>query len=346
MAGAGVLDAAENLTKNQGTDSEGRGLFRFFKFDGISAQFSATGPDSGDSGNENAEGIIRLERYVRENLKEDIFFNTTVGTWASPFWYHYTDATWRQENDYGTIGDNSSSRENWITYRDRLVYQNYVNNSPICPINTLMTHGFILSKFGNVSSDYGYEAVRRELRCAFACGSGLVELYNDYELMNSINGGKLWGDLAECIEWQKRNADVLPDVHWVGGNPWDGSRAGVYGWASWNGPKATLALRNGGTTAQMYLTTLREMLNIPANVSGSISFKKAFADQKALSGLSEDMPIDIDRVLTLRLPASSVFVFDGTDEDYEGPTGIENSGQRTDNNGQWSTGRLMTSSLV
>ena len=130
---------------------------------------------------------------------------------------------------------------------------------------------------------------------------------------------------------------MLPDVHWVGGNPWDGSRAGVYGWASWNGPKATLALRNGGTTAQMYLTTLREMLNIPANVSGSISFKKAFADQKALSGLSEDMPIDIDRVLTLRLPASSVFVFDGTDEDYEGPTGIENIGQRTDNNGQWST---------
>ena len=331
------LDAAENLTKNQGTDSEGRGLFRFFKFDGISAQFSATGPDSGDSGNENAEGIIRLERYVRENLKEDIFFNTTVGTWASPFWYHYTDATWRQENDYGTIGNNSSSRENWITYRDRLVYQNYVSNSPICPINTLMTHGFILSKFGNVSSDYGYEAVRRELRCAFACGSGLVELYNDYELMNSINGGKLWGDLAECIEWQKRNADVLPDVHWVGGNPWDGSRAGVYGWASWNGPKATLALRNGGTSAQMYLTTLREMLNIPANVSGSISFKKAFADQKALNGLSEDMPIDIDRVLTLRLPASSVFVFDGTDEDYEGPTGIVNSGQRTDNNGQWPT---------
>ena len=129
---------------------------------------------------------------------------------------------------------------------------------------------------------------------------------------------------------------MLPDVHWVGGNPWDGSRAGVYGWASWNGPKATLALRNGGTSAQMYLTTLREMLNIPANVSGSISFKKAFADQKALSGLSEDMPIDIDRVLTLRLPASSVFVFDGTDEDYEGPTGIENIGQRTDNNGQWS----------
>ena len=332
------LDAAENLTKNQGTDSEGNGLFRFFKFDGISAQFSATGPDSGDSGNENAEGIIRLERYVRENLKEDIFFNTTVGTWASPFWYHYTDATWRQENDYGTIGNNSSSRENWITYRDRLVYQNYVTNSPVCPINTLMTHGFILSRYGNVSSDYSYDAVRREMRCAFACGSGMVELYNDYELMNSIANGKLWGDLAECIEWQKRNADVLPDAHWVGGNPWDGSRANVYGWASWNGPKATLALRNGSTTAQTYITTLREMLNIPANVSGSIQFKKAFDDQNALSGLSELYPIDIDRTLTIRIPASSVYVFDGTDDNYD-PTAIKDIGgegnrQRTIGDGQ------------
>lgn len=325
------LDAAENLTQNQGTDSEGNGLFRFFKFDGISAQFSAVGPDSGDSGNENAEGIIRLERYVRENLKEDIFFNTTVGTWASPFWYHYTDATWRQENDYGTIGNNSSSRENWITYRDRLVYQNYVTNSPICPINTLMTHGFILSKYGNVSNDFSYEAVRREMRCAFACGSGMVELYNDYELMNSIANGKLWGDLAECIEWQKRNADVLPDAHWVGGNPWDGSRANVYGWASWNGPKATLALRNGGTAMQTYITTLREMLNIPANVKGSIQLKKAFADQKALSGLSELYPLDIDRTLTIRIPASSVYVFDGTDDSYD-PTAVR--GIQTEGNGR------------
>ena len=47
--------------------------FRFFKFDGISAQFSAVGPDAGTVGEENAEGIIRAERMVRENIKPDIF---------------------------------------------------------------------------------------------------------------------------------------------------------------------------------------------------------------------------------------------------------------------------------
>ncbi|MGM9694768.1 MAG: Ig-like domain-containing protein [Alloprevotella sp.] len=300
------LDAAENLTKNNGD-------FRFFKFDGISAQFSAVGPDAGDTGNENAEGIIRLERYVRENLRRDIFFNTTVGTWASPFWYHYTDATWRQENDYGTIGDNSIDRENWITYRDRLVYQNYVTNSPICPINTLMTHGFILSQYGSVSKNMTYEACLRELRCAFVCGSGMVELYNDYPLMNSINNGQLWADLAECISWQKRNADVLPDAHWVGGNPWTGAKAQVYGWASWNGTKSTLALRNGANDAQTYTFTLREALNIPANVSGSIVLHKSFGVQDALEGLTEGEAINIDTELTVTLPGSSVFAFDGLD---------------------------------
>lgn len=301
-------DAAYNLTKNQGD-------FRFFKFDGISPKFSATGPDpDNDTGNENAEGIIKLEQFVRDSLRRDIFFNTTVGTWASPFWYHYTDATWRQENDYGeSANSNSIDRERWITYRDHLVYQNYVTRSPICPINTLMTHGFILSTHGAVSKDMSYNAVLRELRAAFVCGSGMVELYNDYALMNSINNGALWADLAECIKWQQRNADVLPDAHWVGGDPWDGSKANVYGWASWNGKKATLALRNGANGEQSYTFTLREALNIPATVQNgtTIILSKSFGVQDALSGLTEGQPISIDQQLTAKLPASSLFCFDG-----------------------------------
>ena len=305
---AAFKKAAHNLVKNQGDN------YLFFKFDGISGQFSATGPDNGDTGNENAEGIIRLEQYVREELREDIFFNTSVGTWASPFWYQITDATWRQENDHDRTGNNSTKRENWITYRDRLVYQNYVQNSPICPINTLMTHGFILTKFGPPASDErDYLPVRNELRAAFLCGSGMVELYNDYDLMNSINGGALWADLAECIAWQKRNADVLPDAHWVGGNPWTGSKAEVYGWAAWNGTKSSLALRNGANDAQEFKFTLRQALNIPKNVNGSIILRSAFGDQAALEGLTEGTAINIDTELTVKLPGSSIYGFEGID---------------------------------
>lgn len=316
------LDAARNLTKNQGD-------FRFFKFDGISGQFSSVGPDAGDEGNENAEGIIRLEQFVRDSLRRDIFFNTTVGTWASPFWYHYTDATWRQANDYGeSANSNTIDRERWITYRDQLVYQNYVTNSPICPINTLMTHGFILTKFGSVSKNMEYNNVLRELRAAFVCGSGMVELYNDYSLMNSINHGALWADLAECIKWQQRNADVLPDAHWVGGNPWNGSVTAVYGWASWNGKKATLALRNGGNDAKTYSFTLRDALNIPATVTGAtVTFSKSFGVQDSLQGFTELQPIGIDDKLTVTLPGSSLFCFDGVCTDPVKVTNITIKGE-------------------
>ena len=285
--------------------------FNFFKFDGISAQFSAVGPDEGATGEENAEGIIEIERQVRQ-VKPDVFINTSVGTWASPFWFHFTDAVWRQENDYGTIGNQGSDRERWITYRDRLVYQNFVQRSPLCPINTLMTHGFILTKYGSVSTDMTYASVLRELRCAFACGSGMVEVYADYSLLNSIGGGRLWGDLADCIRWQQENADVLPDIHWVGGNPWDGSKANVYGWASWNGQKATLALRNPSTTRQTFSTTLREALDIPEYIHTSITLSKAFG-QSALTGLTVGVPIDIDQPLKLSLAGSYVYVFNGVD---------------------------------
>ena len=288
--------------------------FRFFKFDGISAQASAIGPDEGTRGEENAEAIISIERAVRQK-RPDIFLNTTVGTWASPFWFHFTDAVWRQEGDYGEAGDQGTDRERWITYRDRLVYQNFIQRSPVCPINTLMTHGFILSRWGAVSKNMDYDGIVREMRCAFACGSGMVELYNDYKLMDEIkdnqgNAGALWKDLAECIKWQQEQADVLPDAHWVGGNPWDGKKANVYGWAAWNGKKSVLTLRNPSTSAQTFTTTLREALDIPAYVRGNITLTHAF-NQAELDGMPINKAIDIDTPLVLNLPGSSVFIYNG-----------------------------------
>lgn len=288
--------------------------FRFFKFDGISAQASAIGPDEGTRGEENAEAIISIERAVRQK-RPDIFLNTTVGTWASPFWFHFTDAVWRQEGDYGEAGDQGTDRERWITYRDRLVYQNFIQRSPVCPINTLMTHGFILSRWGAVSKNMDYDGIVREMRCAFACGSGMVELYNDYKLMDEIkdnqgNAGALWKDLAECIKWQQEQADVLPDAHWVGGNPWDGKKANVYGWAAWNGKKSVLTLRNPSASAQTFTTTLREALDIPAYVRGKITLSHAFS-QAELDGMPINKAIDIDTPLVLNLPGSSVFIYNG-----------------------------------
>lgn len=306
------------------TDMINKYDFRFFKFDGISAQGTAYGPDAGDTGIENAEGIISIERDVRKS-RPDIFFNTTVGTWASPFWFHYSDAVWRQDADCSKIGNTGTDREQWITYRDYMVYKIFIQGSPLCPINTLMTHGFILSKYGKpyTPSNYDYDGALRELRCAFGCGSGMVELYADYALMDEIKdasgkAGALWKDLSDCMDWQNRNVDVLPDIHWVGGNPWDGSKVNVYGWAAWNGKKTTLTLRNPDVHERTLTTTLRKVFDIPEAFNTTITLNSSFDDQKigvdgGLKGIKVGEPIDIDQEITFQLPASSVFVFEGVD---------------------------------
>lgn len=306
------------------TDMINKYDFRFFKFDGISAQGTAYGPDAGDTGIENAEGIISIERDVRKS-RPDIFFNTTVGTWASPFWFHYSDAVWRQDADCAKIGSTGTDREQWITYRDYMVYKIFIQGSPLCPINTLMTHGFILSKYGKpyTPSNYDYDGALRELRCAFGCGSGMVELYADYALMDEIKdasgkAGALWKDLSDCMDWQNRNVDVLPDIHWVGGNPWDGSKVNVYGWAAWNGKKTTLTLRNPDVQERTLTTTLRKVFDIPEAFKTTITLNSSFDDQKigvdgGLKGINVGEPIDIDQEITFQLPASSVFVFEGVD---------------------------------
>ena len=238
---------------------------KYFKFDGISTHFHAKGPGN----EEDAEGIIRVLNALRKK-KGDLYINCTVGTWASPFWFRYADSVWRQENDFGTIGA-GDNRDKWITYRDRLVHEVFVQGSPLMPINSMMTHGLM-----------------------------------------SANGGVLWDELAKGIKWIRRNADVLDDVHWVGGNPWnkETNEGAVYGWAAWNKNKATLALRNSSDQEKSLTGTLRSILDIPANVKGSITFKDSYDDQRTLDGFSGNS-VNIDKELSFTLKPFEVLVYEG-----------------------------------
>ncbi|MEG2099728.1 MAG: hypothetical protein RRY42_07460 [Mucinivorans sp.] len=297
---------------------------RYFKLDGISDQYSSVGPGN----EEDAEGIIKVLNTLR-NSREDLFFNTTVGTWASPFWFHYTDAVWRQENDYDEIGV-GNNRNKWITYRDRLVYQNFVKNSPLCPINSLMTHGLIVTKYGppadmaHDNSTTTATEIKNEMRCAFACGSAMVELYVDNDLMSNIGKDKeLWKELAGCIKWHRNNADVLADTHWVGGNPWDGAKANIYGWAAWTKEKQTLALRNPSSATTAYTNTLREVFEIPSYVKGKIKLDDAFVQRK-LKNITTDS-IDIDSIVKFNIPAYTVLVYNGRYAETGPTTSLQNT---------------------
>mgnify|MGYP006330860165 FL=1 len=128
--------------------------------------------------------------------------------------------------------------------------------------------------------------------------------------MTEKDNGILWRELADCIRWHRANADLLADTHWVGGNPWDGEKANLYGWAAWNGGKAMVALRNPSDSAQHITTTLRNILEIPNYISGKIFLTDAFSNQIFLSDITNQL-IDIDAKITFVIPPFEVVVLDG-----------------------------------
>ena len=129
-------------------------------------------------------------------------------------------------------------REQWITYRDQETYRNVVKAAPLYPLNSLMTQGFVHAKAGPAAAlGNDPREIRREMRSFFASGTCLQELYVSPEKLTPEN----WDDLAACASWAAKNADVLVDTHWIGGDPGKGE---VYGWASWSPRQGILALRN------------------------------------------------------------------------------------------------------
>ncbi|MDO5473281.1 MAG: hypothetical protein Q4F35_08090 [Akkermansia sp.] len=280
---------------------------RYFKFDGISTKFHAKGPGA----LEDAEGIINVLAELRK-ARPDIYLNTTVGTWASPFWFLHADSVWRQENDFDQMGNMGDARDRWITYRDRLVHEVFVQGSPLMPINAIMTHGTIITHNGppRVMSKEPANCVK-EMRTAFTSGSGLQEVYADAVILNQ-NNGQLWDELANCIAWIRRNADVLADTHWVGGNPWDKKKkdGDIYGWASWNKSKCTLSLRNSSKYEKTLKSTLREILDVPPTMKGKVTLRSSFADQTKLPIM--DRAIDVDEPIEISLAPFDVVAMEGT----------------------------------
>lgn len=284
---------------------------RYFKFDGISAKYHANGP----ANEEDAEGILNVLAELRK-ARPDLYINTTVGTWASPFWLLHSDAVWRQRDDFDRAGNMGDPRDRWITYRDRLVHEVFVQGAPLMPINSIMTHGLIITKNGppRCMSKEPANCIK-EMRAAFGCGSSLMELYVDGDLM-SQNNGRLWDELATCIKWIRRNEDVLADIHWVGGNPWDGQDGAIYGWAAWNNTKCTLTLRNSSQTEKTLSTTLREVMDIPPSWKGFIKLTSSFQDQRVLENIT-DTELDVDTPINFTIKPFEVIVMEGINTEQE-----------------------------
>jgi len=206
-----------------------------FKFDGIGR---ATGVVAGSEFGSDFEAAIHLIADELRTVRPDLFVNLTTGTWPSPFWLRYADSIWRGGEDHSFAGV-GTKRQQWITYRDAQTYHNVVVAGPLYPLNSLMLHGIIYARDAeDLKTDPGGDFTD-EVRAYFGTGTDLQEMYITPSLLTAAN----WDALAEAATWARRNADVLVDTHWIGGDP---AKLEPYGHAAWSPRVGILVLRNPG----------------------------------------------------------------------------------------------------
>ena len=273
---------------------------RYFKFDGVGAGSSAFGP--GQEYGADIEAMLDLIAELRSR-QPDMFFNTTVGTWPSPFWLLFSDSIWRDGRDVGYHGS-GSSRQQWLTYRDMLAYRVRVRRAPLYPLNSLKSQGVICAQLGlatGISNDVG--DLIDDIRMAAASGTQLQE----YFVTTGMMPPAAWDAVAEAITWMRQNTDVLVDSHWIGGDPGAGE---IYGYASWASRKGILVLRNPSPQTAAITIDLRDAFELPAGAPARYRLKPVWQE-----AARAELVIDVNRPLRLTLEPLEVVVLDATPAD-------------------------------
>jgi hypothetical protein len=224
-----------------------------FKFDGVGAGNGASG--AGLKYQKDIEALLLLTQKLR-GINPDLYLSLTVGTWPSVYWLYYGDAIWRAGNDFGFAGT-GSKRQQWITYRDGESYKNVAKRAPLYPLNSVMLHGICISNVGYPATlEMDLKDISDGIWSFFASGTSLQELYINPHLLTT----PIWDCLASAAKWSHENADVLKDVHWIGGDPEKGE---VYGYAAWNQRKGLFSLRNPSATKKTFEVNLKEIFQLP-----------------------------------------------------------------------------------
>lgn len=261
---------AFDMIQNQGVKA--------FKFDGVGSGLFQTGANAQFL--VDYESLLNLMRDLRQD-KPDVWINATVGTWASPYWLWYVDSIWRDDGDYGTLGDGSPAQQN-VTFRDFESIENRQKKSVVFPMANLMNHGFMFSDSINgayeQNTDLTNEEVKRDIsttaKAFFGLGLGLQELYLKPTLASQDKPGSkyFWDILAMNANWARQNEQILTDSRMVGGDP---STGAIYGNAAWhdeNGGSGVVMLRNPSNSTKTIAIDPAELFQLPVGLNRHYSF--------------------------------------------------------------------------
>lgn len=269
-----------------------------FKFDGIGR---ATGAVPGSQFGSDFEAAIHLIRDEIRAVKPDVFINLTTGTWPSPFWVQYADSIWRGGEDHSFAGV-GTKRQQWMTYRDAETYKNVVREGPLYPLSSLMLHGIIYAAHAkDLDTDPGNDFTS-DVRAYFGTGTQLQEMYVTPSLLTPAN----WDALAEAAVWARRNADVLVDTHWIGGDP---VKLEVYGHAAWSPRLGIVVLRNPSDRPATFELDVEKALELPKGAAQTYRATSPWKEDAAKpavefrAGAAQTISLKPFEVLTLEFKA-------------------------------------------
>lgn len=301
MSGPNYYNAFKDaVTKKQ--LQEGTKHFKFDRTEGI----------------EDFHALLRLTGDMREN-DPSVFINATVGSWASPYFTFYVDSIWRGGGDMGKTGT-GSIRQQWVNYRDK-VSRDLLQQNPFYPLNSLMVHGVVHSRFGQgawVSHENGTESgplldmtkevnlkdFSDEVWSYFASGYNLQELY--IRPTEDYTTDKMWDILAEASAWAELNHNVLLDSHFIGGDP--GKDA--YGIASYSTSKGVLMLRNPSSTSQTISVDVSTDFMLPPGAKANYRLENKLSEET-------DLHLKAGTPHSFTIPAHSVLLYEAYPEGTE-----------------------------
>jgi hypothetical protein len=111
----------------------------------------------------------------------------------------------------------------------------------------------------------------------------------------------MWDCLAAAAKWSKNNADVLQDVHWIGGDP---AKEEIYGYAACSPRKGVFTLRNPSSVSQTISIDIKKIFELP---QGSTSY---FTLTNAIGDTSAELKVQKEKSFTIMLLPFELKVFD------------------------------------
>ena len=215
----------------------------YFKLDGIA--FGCNAPDHGHpNGVYSDEATTRVFIDMLRKLRAQdpkVFLNITTSIWLSPWWLRYADTVWMGGADSGYLPSvpTLAQRQSAVSYRDSVLYNDFVTQRAQFPISSLMTHGIIKGQANMLGGDKELiEDFRDEVVHYYSVGNMMYELY----ISPNILSAEEMDTLGNTTKWAMANAHPLLDNStMVLGDP---AQREPYGYVHSSPEKSIVTLRN------------------------------------------------------------------------------------------------------